>query len=234
MLIFKAIGRALSQLDDPAFRKVVLLGFALSLAVFAAVLAGLIALVPLIPPTGIGWLDTGIDWFAGLSVPVLFVLALYLFFPAVTTMAMSLFLDDIVDAVEARHYPQTAGWRRSSVLEGTWLALKLSAVIVLVNLAALPVYIALLVTGIGTLLLYLALNGYLMGREYFEIVAVHHGTPRQAARMRRATRDQAFIGGVAIAGLFLVPIVNLLAPVLGAATMVHLFHGARAREAVAS
>jgi len=232
MNILKAFSLAMGQLDDPAFRKVIGWGVLISVVVFALVLAGLIALVPLIPDSGIGWVDTGVDWLAGLSVPLVFLATLWLFFPAVVSTVVSLFLDEIVDAVEARHYPESSGWRRSSILESIWLALKLSIVILLVNLLALPLYLMLLFTGIGALVLYLGLNGYLMGREYFEMVAIRHARPREAGRLRKGMRDQAFLGGLAISGLFMVPVVNLIAPVLGAAAMVHLFHDARTRGAV--
>lgn len=232
MSILQAFSRATAQLDDPAFRKVIAWGVLASAVVFALVLAGLIALVPLIPDSGIGWVDSSIDWLAGLSVPLVFLLALWLFFPPVMSTAVSLFLDEVVDAVEARHYPEAAGWRRVSILESTWLAIKLSIVIILANLLALPLYLALLFTGVGSLAVYLGLNGYLVGREYFEMVAIRHAGPREAGRLRKGMRDQAFLGGLAISGLFMIPVVNLVAPVLGVAAMVHIFHGARARGAV--
>lgn len=229
-MIGTAISRSLKQIDDPVFRKVILWGVLGAAAVFIALFSGLAALLPMIPATGIGWLDSAIGWIAGLSLPLLAVLSLWLLFPAVATTVMSFFLEDIVDAVEARHYPEQAGGRASPLVEQVWLALKMMAVIIVVNLLALPAYLALLFTGFGAPLLYLAINAYLLGREYFEVVALRHGNAAGARSMRRGMRDQAFLGGLAIAGLFMVPIANLLAPVLGAAIMVHLFHGGRRRR----
>jgi len=232
MTIVKAFSLALSQLDDPAFRKVIAWGIGVSLLVFVLILAGLTALVPLIPDTGIGWLDTGIAWLAGLSVVPAFLVTLWFLFPPVMTLAVSLFLDEIAEAVEARHYPRAAGPRRVSMLGEGWLALKLSLAMLLINLLALPIYLALLVTGIGPLLLYLAINAYLVGREYFEIVAIRHVGAREAGRLRKRLRDRVLLGGLGVTGVFMIPVVNLIAPVIGAAAMVHLFQDARQRRAV--
>ncbi len=228
-MIAQAISRSMKQLDDPVFRKVILWGLAGAATVFVLLFAGLATLLPMIPETGLGWLDSAIGWIAGLSLPLVGVLSLWLFFPAVATTVMSFFLEDIVDAVEARYYPEQAGGRASPLAEQVWLAIKMMAVIIVVNLLALPAYIALLFTGFGAPLLYLAINAYLLGREYFEVVALRHGNAASARTARRSMRDRAFLGGLAIAGLFMVPVANLLAPVMGAALMVHLFHGAGAR-----
>ncbi|GGO07428.1 membrane protein [Iodidimonas muriae] len=230
MMMIRAMGLALNQLGDPAFRRVIILGLGLSALVFAAILAGMIALLPLIPESGIGWLDSAVDWLAGLGLPILFLLVLWLLFPAVMTTITSFFLDDVVDAVEAKHYPQAAGWRRSPLIEAIWLAVRLSVLIIVVNIVALPFYLALLFTGFGTLILYLALNSYLLGREYFEMVAVRHASLRDAGRLRKSRRDRALMGGLGISLLFMIPLVNLIAPVLGIAMMVHLFHASRAQQ----
>ena len=224
MSLPKAISRTFRQVGDPSFRRVILLGLGLSSLVFALILIGLIALLPFIPESGTGWLDTGISWLAGLGVPLLFLLVLWLLFPAVMSMIISFFLDDIIDAVEHRHYPDHAGWRKSPILETLWLALRLSFLIIIVNILALPLYLALLFTGFGTPVLYYLINGYLLGREYYEMAAIRHGTRRDAEWMRKGQRDKAFIGGLTIAVLFSIPVLNLIAPVLGIAIMVHLFH----------
>lgn len=227
MILAKACSRAFRQIGDPAFRRVVLLSFGLSIAVFGLILAGLIALLPFIPGSNIGWLDTGITWLTGLGVPLLFLVVLWLLFPAVMSMIASFFLDDIIDAVEKRYYPDRMGWRHAPVHETLWLALRLSIFIILVNLLALPLYLALLFTGFGAPVLYYVINGYLLGREYFEMAAIRHGARRDAEQMRKDRRDLAFIGGLAIAVLFSIPVLNLVAPVLGMALMVHLFHARR-------
>jgi uncharacterized protein involved in cysteine biosynthesis len=92
---------------------------------------------------------------------------------------------------------------------------------------ALPVY--LLAPGINVLL-FLGLNGYLFGREYFEVVALRRLDVVGARRMRQRFGARVFIGGVVIAALFALPLVNLVAPVIATAFMVHIFQELRRRE----
>ena len=97
-------------------------------------------------------------------------------------------------------------------------ALRLGGMALLLNLLALPFY---LVPGVN-LLIYLALNGYLLGREYFEVVAQRRLRPAQASAQRRAARGRVWSAGLVIAALSTVPLVNLIAPVIGVAFMTHL------------
>jgi CysZ protein len=144
----------------------------------------------------------------------------WLLFPAVVTAIMSLFLERIAVAVEALDYPGRGPPRRQRIGETIAATLRLTGLTLLLNLLALPVY--LLVPGIN-LVLFLTLNGYLLGREYFEVVALRRldAAAARAARSRFGLR--VFLGGVMIAALFSVPLVNLVAPVIATAFMVHVF-----------
>jgi len=73
-------------------------------------------------------------------------------------------------------------------------------------------------------MLFYALNGYLLGREYFELAASRRIDPVSARNLRKRHRILVYFAGVVIAFLFSIPFVNLIAPLLGAAWMVHLFH----------
>jgi len=66
-----------------------------------------------------------------------------------------------------------------------------------------------------------AINAYLLGREYFELVVLRHLAPVKARQLWRAHRLQLFVAGLLIAGLLTVPLLNLAAPLLAAAFMVH-------------
>jgi uncharacterized protein involved in cysteine biosynthesis len=91
---------------------------------------------------------------------------------------------------------------------------------VLVNLVALPFALTLLVTGVGTALLFWAVNAMLIGRELQDMVWLRHR--RDAADPAPVTRGERFLLGGAIAALLAVPGANLLAPLLGAAAATHL------------
>ena len=98
----------------------------------------------------------------------------------------------------------------------------------LVNLALVPAYILLLSTGIGTALLFFAANGWLLGRDLGEMVAARHVAKQDMKAWRSSTRWPRLGMGLIVSALLTVPVVNLFAPILGAAMAAHLFHGRKA------
>jgi CysZ protein len=162
---------------------------------------------------------------SGLGAFLLTAIGIWFLFPAIAIGVISAYMDRIVAAVEARRYPEALasarplGWAR-----GALLGLKSSLRVLLYNLIALPFYILLLVTGIGTVLLFVAVNGVAFGRDLGEMVAARHLDGRATREWLRGTRGDRAVMGMMVTGVFLLPIVNLLAPVLGAAMATHLFH----------
>jgi CysZ protein len=162
---------------------------------------------------------------SGLGAFLLTAIGIWFLFPAIAIGVISAYMDRIVATVEARRYPEALasarplGWAR-----GALLGLKSSLRVLVYNLIALPFYLLLLVTGVGTVLLFVAVNGLAFGHDLGEMVAARHlDGPATRAWLRGTRVDRALIGA-AVTGLFLVPIANLLAPVLGAAMATHLFH----------
>ena len=107
------------------------------------------------------------------------------------------------------------------------LGLRSAARALLVNVLLMPAYVLLLVTGFGTPLLFYAANGWLLGADLGEMVAARHLTNAQMKTWARDTRWTRWDLGVGVAALLSVPLVNLVAPVLGAAMATHMFHGRR-------
>lgn len=164
----------------------------------------------------------------GLGGALLAGLALWLLFPPVALGVVAAFADEVVAVVERRHYPALAAGRRLGLAGAAWLGLRGSARLIVVNLVALPLYLVLLVTGIGTLALFVAVNAVAIGSDLGEMVVARHGDRSARRAWLRATRGQRASTGLVVAALFLVPVANLLAPVLGAAAMTHLYHRRRA------
>jgi CysZ protein len=73
-------------------------------------------------------------------------------------------------------------------------------------------------------------NGYLLGREYFELAAMRHLAPAEARRLRKANRLTVFLSGLIITGLASVPILNLVTPLFATAFMVRIYKGLRAAQ----
>lgn len=209
--------RALADLGDRQFRRVLVKALALTLLLVAGLGYGLFTLAGLGLPYLPHWLRGPAEVVAGLSA---LVLGLFLFMPVAALFA-GLFLDDIVDAVLARDYPADPAPRAVSLFTALASGLFFMLAVIGVNLLALPLY---LVPG-ANVLAFLAVNGYLLGREYFELVALRHMGARAARALRRRHRLRVLAAGTVIALALSVPIVNLFAPLFGAAFMTHLFKG---------
>ncbi len=139
----------------------------------------------------------------------------------VAALFTGLFLDDVADAVEARHYPALAPARRLGLAEGVRESLGFFAVLVAANLAALVVY--LLVAPLAPFVFW-AVNGVLLGREYFQLVAVRRLGRAGARVLRRRHPLAIWLAGTLMAVPLTIPVLNLTVPILGAATFTHLFH----------
>ena len=210
-----ALLHAFADVSAPAVRRLTALGLALALACFMlvwTVIAILLARTSLFEWGPLNWL---VDMLGGLAVLVVS----WLIFPAVVTIVMGFFLDRIAEAVEAMHYPGHGPARRSPIAETVATTVRLMAITLLLNLLALPVYI--MAPGIN-FFVFLGINGYLFGREYFEVVALRRLDPIAARAARRRVAGRVFVAGVVIAGLFAIPLVNLIAAVIATAFMVHL------------
>lgn len=219
--MISAILKGIGQLSDPRTRGVLWLSLGLSLLVFI-VLWGVIGyLLTETSVSQIGWLDTLVDVLGGAAVMVL----TWLLFPGVMSAFVGLFLDRVADAVESRHYPSLPNADGLPLGASVIQALKFLVVVVALNLLMLPM---LFFPPVFPFVFY-AVNGYLLSREYFELVALRRLNPADARRVRKRHSGTLMLTGVAIAFLLTVPFVNLLAPVIGTAAMVHLFERWRAQ-----
>jgi CysZ protein len=197
-------------------RQVVARSFALAILTFAVLWLGIAATLyhtALFEWRLLNWLVNLLGGLAALALT-------WLLFPAAVTLIMSFYLEPVAAAVEAVDYPGRGPPRRQSVAEIASITLRLTILTLALNLLALPVY--LLVPGIN-FFLFLALNGYLFGRGYFEVVALRRLDMGAARRVRSRFAGRIFLGGVVIAGLFALPLVNLVAPVIATAFMLHIF-----------
>ena len=147
--------RALSILTERSCWKVVRRGILITAGVFAVLIAGVWWILAEVTVFKIGWLDNALDILGGLSALVL----TWLLFPAVATLMMTLYLEKIFAAVESRHYPGLPPTRAQPLTESIAIVVRLTAVLVVINLIALPVY---LIPGLGPVVAYL-LNAHLLG-----------------------------------------------------------------------
>jgi CysZ protein len=146
--------------------------------------------------------------------------------PPVTSLMAGIFLDEVAEQVEQRHYPQDPPGRAMAILPSLWLSARFFLVVVAVNLVVLAL---LFVPGVN-LAAYLVGNGYLLGREYFSFAALRFRSEADAAALRKRHGLTVFLGGVLIALFAAIPIVNLATPIVAAAFMVHIYKRVSRRE----
>lgn len=216
--------RAIAQLDDPAFVAAALWSVAWSALAFASLAggaawglhAGVVAL------HGAGWLGWLFGAVGGAGAALL---SLWLFVPVAAVIA-TLYCDRIADAVERRFYPaeppaRPAPWGQQAS-EAWALGVRVLA------LQLMTLVLSLVLPGVGAALGW-GVAAFAVGRGLFVAVAMRRMDRPAAlaayARLRPAVLAQ---GGLVVAAS-LVPVVNLVAPVLGVAVMVHVLHLARAK-----
>ncbi len=211
--MFSALAKTLGQLNDPPIRRVI--GKTLGLAILGYVLFVVLVYLLIDWLAGLsGWLE-GLAQFGGVLAAMFIA---WFIFPAVAAAIAGIFADEVIDTVEAKHYPALPPARPVPVLVAVGDGLKLAAIALLVNVVALP----LLVIPPVYVLFTWVVNGWLLGREYFEMVAFRRMDRATAHEVRRRHNRIFTIAGVIIAVCLTIPFVNLLAPVLGAAFMVHV------------
>ncbi len=157
------------------------------------------------------------------AVPLILVLSVFLMFP-VAALFIGLFLDEIAGAVERRHYPQLPPARGLPLAEAVIDAVQFGAVFVAVNAVALLVYV---IAAPLAPFVFWAVNGYLLGREYFSQVALRRVSAVDAKALRRRHRGRVWLAGVLMAIPLSIPLVNLIIPILGVATFTHQFQRLR-------
>ena len=219
-----AFAKAIAQLWDPSFRRVLAMSAAFSAVVFVVLAGAVWWLVDWLTPDWVpswlsGWFFDLVGWILGFG---MLVGSAWVLFTVLVSIFVGMFLEGIADAVEARHYPNDPPGKDLSIARGLAVGLKFLWDVVRLNLLALPVY---LFVPVLNLFVFYGLNGYLLGREYFELVALRHLDAKAALEVRKRYRWRLFVAGVVMTFLFTVPVVNLVTPLIATAAMVHIFKG---------
>ncbi len=230
-VIWAAFTRALGQWDDSRFRRIVFLGVGLTLGMLIALTVLLLWAVQSLTPDNIT-LPFGAE-FWGVhevlsvgSVLVMLGLSVFLMVPVASAFS-GLFLEGVVDAVEDRAYPALPPARPQSLAEGMIASVNFLGLMLIANLGALLVWPF---AGPFIPLVFWAVNGWLLGQEYFTLVAQRRMSRIEAKRLRRVHRGTIWLAGILMAAPLSVPVLNLLIPVFGVATFTHLFHALHARR----
>lgn len=213
-----AISRTVTQLFSKPFRSVLWKSIGLTIAMLIGLWFVLEALASffLLPLLGTyPWVSTAIAWLLGTGL----IIGMGFLVAPVTSVFAGVFLDDIAEEVEKTHYPSDPPGRVLPLTQSIMITMKFFALVLVGNLIAL---VLVLVFGLGAIIFFVV-NGYLLGREYFQFAALRHLSEPDANALRRKHGGTIFLGGLAVAGLLAIPIANLLTPLFAGALMTHVF-----------
>lgn len=211
--MFEAAVQAFGETFSPPLRKILLksLGLAfLLLVVLGMILQSAITHLVTLPYP----FDMALAIFSALGMVAG---AVYLM-PAITSLVASLFFDEIAEEVERRNYPSDPAGRALPITTATLLSLRFFGLVLLANIIALML---LLIPGVNIGVFFVA-NGYLLGREYFELAAMRFRPIEEARALRKQHALRVFLAGLLIACIVFVPVLNLITPVFATAFMVRM------------
>ncbi len=213
--MLSAFVKGIDQLSDRATRKYMWLSIISALITFVLLWSVVGWLLRETSISNIGWLEGAIDLLGGIATLAL----TWFLFPATVSAVIGLFLDQVADCVENRHYPNLPTAAGLPMGESIMMSMKFLGILIALNILMLPF---LFLGPLFPFVFYLV-NGYLLGREYFELVASRRLPPAEVTRLRKARQGSVMAVGVVIAFALTVPVVNLLMPVVATSAMVHLF-----------
>lgn len=229
-MIIQSFLLALGQIGDPRFRRVLFLGIGLTFALLIACYAGFLWLInafvgdqAMVPLLGeVSWLD---DLLSVSSFLLMMVLSVFLMVPVASAIT-SMFLDEVAQAVEDRHYPTLPEVPPVPFFDALRDTINFLGVLVAANLLALILYAFL--TPLAPFIFW-GLNGFLLGREYFTLAAMRRLGREGAKELRARHSGKIWLAGTLMAVPLSVPLLNLVIPILGAATFTHLYHAVDGR-----
>ncbi len=224
-MMLTAFLKAIAQLPDRRFRSVLWRGIGLTIALLVAIYAVLLWLIdwlttePLsLPVVGeVTWLGDLLSWG---SLGVMLVVSIFLMIPVASTIT-SLFLDEVAQAVEDKHYQHLPVAQKTAFFDGLRDTVNFLGVLIGANIFAFILYAIL---PFAAFFIFYALNGFLLGREYFQLAAMRRIGRDKAKRLRKKHRGTIWAAGCLMAVPLTFPLINLVIPILGAATFTHLFH----------
>ncbi|MDA7448911.1 EI24 domain-containing protein [Planktomarina temperata] len=221
--------KSVAQFDDPKFRRVLWRGMGLTIALLIA--ACLLVNFGINQLLSSAWAANMIgdqSWLGALINVggVLFTIALsiWLMVP-VTSAIIALFLDEVAQAVEARHYPHLPKQTATKLQDQILVGIRFLGILLLANIGAL---ILSMIVPLLAPFVFWATNGYLMGREYFQMAAMRRMPHAQAQELFQRHQGSIWTAGILMAIPMSIPLVGLFIPILGAAAFTHQFERLRA------
>jgi CysZ protein len=190
----------------------------LAVAVVAVLVAVVTSVTAHLVNLETGWLDSLVNWVVGGVTGV----AGWFMLPALVVLIAGIFQERTIDRVERAFYPDKVRSQAPRFWPDVKHDVRFTLWALFLNVLVLPFYFL----GIG-FVMSIGLNSYLLGREFFESAAGYHLGKPEAHRLGQQNKGAVYGGGLVIALMTLVPVVNLFVPIFAVVWMVHVYHGLR-------
>lgn len=234
MNILQAFFRGVSDLTRSSFLRLLFKAVVITIGIFSILVLGLIIGLVFIDIPYVGtfsyvsgainkvtlWFNYDIiDW---ISVFLLFTAfgilgsLVFLLYPLFLTALISYMADDIACDVESAHNYSIG--KNGTVRMVIVLYFRLLVTLIGINILALPLYIF---ASFASPLVYIVINGYIFGKEYFDMVLCRHMNMDTATAYMRHNRGAVLGIGAIFVVLMWIPLINLIAPAILVATVVH-------------
>lgn len=220
-IIISVARKSLRSLAQKQLVSIMLLCAVLALIVVFLLVGGITWLTANLVSLETGWLDTSVNWIVGIVLGV----GGWFMLPVLVVLVSGVFQDITIYKVEDAEYPDKKREKEPLLWPDLLHDIRFTGKALFLNLLVLPFYLF----GIG-FFLSIALNSYLLGREFFESAAGYHMGKPQAREMGRRHRRLVYSSGLVLTLLTLVPVINLFVPIIAVVWMVHVFHYLAARE----
>lgn len=218
-MLFSASLAAVRQVASPALSAILWRSLLLTLGLLVLIWIGLTQLVRWLIQEH-PWSDAYpfLDPFAALLAGAGLLAALVYFLPAISAVVAGYFVDDAAGIVERSDFPLDSPGHELPLGKSLLFGMRFALLSLTVNLVALAFFFVPIVN----VIVFFAANSYLFGREYFELAAIRFHSSTDVAALRRRYHMTVWSAGMIIAGVMLIPVVNLLTPLFAIALMVHI------------
>jgi len=224
-MILSSFFAALGQMGDPRFRRVLVLGIILTIALLVSITTAFVWLINSIAGGSafidilgeVRWLKDLVSWGSFFLISFL---SIFLMVPVASAIT-SMFLDEVAQAVEDKHYPDLPKVKPVPFGDALRDTVNFLGVLIGANILALILYA---IFSFAAPFIFWALNGFLLGREYFTLAAMRRVGRDQAKVLRKQHIGTIWLAGILMAMPLSIPLLNLFIPILGAATFTHLYH----------
>lgn len=207
------IFHAFKVLRYPSAWGAVMGGIFFTIMIFAALAYGCWHAIGMIDLTSTAWLNTIFE-----SIGSILILMLgWLCWPAFVSAFITLFSDSVLEKVEHDNYPFLPPAKSIPLSDQVAYAFNTLMRSLFYTVLVLPFYF---IPGLN-IVVYLVLSGILFGKEYYMAIAIRRMTLHEAESVYKKFRLSIFLTGMLIGAMFLIPIINILAPILGVSLMAH-------------